>query len=98
MSSFKLDKNLSEKTAGDLKVDLTAQKKMKKAMWTGTLVSAGIFAVILILTLLLTWPAVIVAPFFLLALVFFMLYSYNKQNIAELKELLEEKGEMPPEE
>ena len=91
MSSLKLDRHLETKTKEELKQDLVEEQKRQK-IWlvltviTAVLLIAGIL--VMVLTSLNNPLIGIIA--FALFIASFMLYAYSRQNIALLKELLED--------
>ena len=91
MSSLKLDRHLETKTKEELKQDLVEEQKRQK-IWlvltviTAVLLIAGIL--VMVLTSL-TNPLIAIITFALF-IASFMLYAYSRQNIALLKELLED--------
>ena len=91
MSSLKLDRHLETKSKDELKKDLAAEQKRQKIWLILTVVPAAILlAAILVMVLTsLSNPLIAIIPFALF-IASFMLYAYSRQNIALLKELLED--------
>ena len=86
MSSLKLDRHLETKTKEELKQDLVEEQKRQK-IW---LVLSVITAVLLVMVLTSLNNPLIAIITFALFIASFMLYAYSRQNIALLKELLED--------
>ena len=91
MSSLKLDRHLETKSKDELKKDLAAEQKRQKIWLILTVVTAAILlAAILVMVLTsLSNPLIAIIPFAVF-IASFMLYAYSRQNIALLKELLED--------
>ena len=91
MSSLKLDRHLETKSKDELKKDLAAEQKRQKIWLILTVVTAAILlAAILVMVLTsLSNPLITIIPFALF-IASLMLYAYSRQNIALLKELLED--------
>ena len=91
MSSLKLDRHLETKTKEELKQDLVEEQKRQKIWLILTVVTAAILiAGILVMVLTSLNNPLIAIITFALFIASFMLYAYSRQNIALLKELLED--------
>ena len=91
MSSLKLDRHLETKTKEELKQDLVEEQKRQK-IWLVLTVITAVLLIAGILVMVLTSlnnPLIAIIPF-VLFIASFMLYAYSRQNIALLKELLED--------
>ena len=91
MSSLKLDRHLETKTKEELKQDLVEEQKRQK-IWLVLTVITAVLLIAGILVMVLTSlsnPLIAIIPFALF-IASFMLYAYSRQNIALLKELLED--------
>ncbi len=91
MSSLKLDRHLETKTKEELKKDLSEELKRQKIWLVLAVVTAAVLLVAILLMVLtsLNNPLIAIIPF-VLFIASFMLYAYSRQNIALLKELLED--------
>ena len=94
MSSLKLDRNLVEKTAGELEQSLAEETARRKVWRILTIVTAAILAVCILIMVFtgLNNPLIAIIPFALF-ITSFMLFAYSRQNIAELEGLIREKKE-----
>lgn len=91
MSSLKLDRHLETKTKEELKQDLVEEQKRQKIWLVLTVITAVLLiAGILVMVLTSLNNPLIAIITFSLFIASFMLYAYSRQNIALLKELLED--------
>lgn len=91
MSSLKLDRHLETKTKEELKQDLVEEQKRQKIWLVLTVITAVLLiAGILVMVLTSLSNPLIAIITFALFIASFMLYAYSRQNIALLKELLED--------
>ena len=91
MSSLKLDRHLETKTKEELKQDLVEEQKRQKIWLVLTVITAVLLiAGILVMVLTSLNNPLIAIITFALFIESFMLYAYSRQNIALLKELLED--------
>ena len=91
MSSLKLDRHLETKTKEELKKDLSEELKRQKIWLVLAVVTAAVLLVAILLMVLTSLNNPLIAIIlFVLFIASFMLYAYSRQNIALLKELLED--------
>lgn len=91
MSSLKLDRHLETKTKEELKQDLVEEQKRQKIWLVLTVITAVLLiAGILVMVLTSLNNPLIAIITFALFIASFMFYAYSRQNIALLKELLED--------
>lgn len=91
MASWKLDKHLETKSKDELEQNLLDEQKRQKLWLILLIVTAALFVigVLVMLFTSLTNPLIGIVTF-LLFLVSFMLYFYSRQNVEELRSLLNE--------